>query len=172
MIMHSRKTIAVPPGATIKEQLNNRHMSQKEFAIRMDMSEKHISHLINGKVELTFDVAQRLESVLGIPAKVWSELELRYRERLARVQRELNDESEHNLAQKFPYERMANKSWIANTEDENERLRNLRRFFEVANLNSLYNLGILKPNSDSYALFNVAQEQAQKNERLKRISTR
>lgn len=162
MIMHSRKTIAVSPGATIKEQLNSRHMSQKEFAIRMDMSEKHISHLINGKVELTFDVAQRLESVLGIPAKVWSELELRYRERLARVQRELNDESESKLAQNFPYEQMVNNGWVDGAEDESTRLRNLRRFFEVANLNSLYNLSILKPNSNSHTLFNVAQEQAKK----------
>lgn len=84
-MMHSKNTIAVSPGATIKEQLDNRHMSQKKFAIRMDMSEKHISHLINGKVELTFDVAQRLEEVLGVPAKVWSGLEIRYRERLAQV---------------------------------------------------------------------------------------
>ncbi|HCD06815.1 MAG TPA: helix-turn-helix domain-containing protein [Lactobacillus sp.] len=159
-MIHSRKTIAVPPGATIKEQLNNRQMSQKEFAIRMDMSEKHISCLINGKVELTFDVAQRLESVLGIPAKAWSELELRYRERLARVQRELNDEDECKLAQKFPYEQMANKGWVDNVEDETKRLRNLRKFFEVANLNSLYNLGILKSNSDTYTLFNIAQKQA------------
>ena len=33
--MRSRKTIATPPGATIKEQLEDRGMSQKEFALRM-----------------------------------------------------------------------------------------------------------------------------------------
>ena len=49
----SRSYIATPPGATIKEQLENRGMSQKEFAKRMNMSEKHISHLINGDVQLT-----------------------------------------------------------------------------------------------------------------------
>ena len=45
----SRTYIAVPPGSTIKEQLECRGMSQKEFAARMDMSEKHISKLINGE---------------------------------------------------------------------------------------------------------------------------
>lgn len=44
--------IATPPGATIKEQLNDRGMSQKEFAARMDMSEKHISRLISGDLYL------------------------------------------------------------------------------------------------------------------------
>ena len=47
----SRSYIATPPGATIKEQLDDRGMSQKEFASRMGMSEKHISHLINGNVD-------------------------------------------------------------------------------------------------------------------------
>ena len=36
----SRSYIATPPGATIKEQLENRGMSQKEFAKRMNMSDK------------------------------------------------------------------------------------------------------------------------------------
>jgi HTH-type transcriptional regulator/antitoxin HigA len=61
--------IATPPGATIKEQLEDRGMSQKEFASRMNMSEKHISKLINGEVQLTTDVAIRLETVLGVSAQ-------------------------------------------------------------------------------------------------------
>ena len=64
----SKNFIAIPPGETIREQLENRGMTQKEFAQRMDMSEKHISNLINGKVELTIEMALRLEDVFGIPA--------------------------------------------------------------------------------------------------------
>ena len=68
-MVKSRSFIATPPGATIKEQLLDRGLSQKEFAVRMGMSEKHISKLINGEVQLTPDVAVRLEMVLGVPAK-------------------------------------------------------------------------------------------------------
>ena len=46
-MIESKKTIATPPGMTIKEQLEYRKMNQKEFAARMDLSEKHISKLIN-----------------------------------------------------------------------------------------------------------------------------
>ena len=35
-MVRSRSYIATPPGATIKEQLINRDMSQKEFAARME----------------------------------------------------------------------------------------------------------------------------------------
>ena len=70
-MVKSRSFIATPPGATIKEQLLYRGLSQKEFSLRMGMSEKHISRLINGEVQLTPDVAVRLEMVLGIPAKFY-----------------------------------------------------------------------------------------------------
>lgn len=76
------KNIAVSPGATIREQLENRDITQKELALRMGMSEKDISSLINGKVELTPEVALRLESVLGLPARFWNNMESVYREQL------------------------------------------------------------------------------------------
>ena len=42
-MIRSNTYIATPPGSTIKEQLEDRGMTQKEFAARLDMSEKHIS---------------------------------------------------------------------------------------------------------------------------------
>ena len=82
MLSRSRTMLAVPPGYTIREQLEDRHITQKEFSQRMDMSEKHISKLINGEVHLTPEVASRIEAVLGIPAKYWNNQEARYREKL------------------------------------------------------------------------------------------
>lgn len=87
-MLRSRSYIATPPGATIREQLNNRSMSQKEFAVRMDMSEKYIGRLINGDVQLTPDVAVRLEMVLGVPAKFWNNLEAIYREKIVKAEAE------------------------------------------------------------------------------------
>ena len=97
-MVRSRSFIATPPGATIKEQLNDRGMTQKEFAARMDMSEKHISRLINGDVQLTPEVAVRLEVVLGVPAKFWNNLEAIYREKLIKVEAENAMEADEVLA--------------------------------------------------------------------------
>ena len=90
-MVRSQSFIATPPGATIREQLKDRGMSQKEFAARMDLSEKHVSKLINGEVQLTPEVAVRLETVLGIPAKFWNNLEAIYREKLLKVEKEKRD---------------------------------------------------------------------------------
>ena len=85
-MLRSRTYIATPPGATIKEQLVERGMSQKEFAARMEMSEKHISRLINGEVQLTPETAIKLEMVLGIPDMFWNNLEALYRSKLIKVE--------------------------------------------------------------------------------------
>lgn len=138
-MVRSRSYIATPPGATIKEQLNDRGMSQKEFASRMDMSEKHISRLINGDVQLTPDVAVRLEVVLGVPAKFWNNLEAIYREKLVKVEAENAMEADETLAKQLPYREMAKFGWVPETRDSKEKVVNLRKYFEVVKLSLLEN---------------------------------
>ena len=133
----SRTVIATPPGATIKEQLEDRGMSQKEFAARMDMSEKHISRLINGDVQLTPDMAMKLELVLGLPASFWSNLESIYREKLIRVKAENEMDEDLETVKRFPYGEMAKHGWVEQTRKQTERVYNLRRFFEVVRLGNL-----------------------------------
>ena len=128
---------ASPPGATINEQLENRGVSQKEFADRMDMSEKHISHLINGDVRLTIDVANKLEMVLGLPAKFWNNLEAIYRDKLAKVKIENAMDKDIEIMRLFPYREMANNNWVENTVIKKERVYALRKFFEVVDLSKM-----------------------------------
>jgi HTH-type transcriptional regulator/antitoxin HigA len=138
-MVRSRSFIATPPGATIKEQLNDRGMSQKEFAARMDMSEKHISKLINGDVQLTPEVAVRLEVVLGVPAKFWNNLEAIYREKLIKVEAENAMEADEALAKQLPYSEMAKYGWVPETRDSKEKVVYLRKYFEVVELSLLEN---------------------------------
>lgn len=136
-MQRSHSFIATPPGATVKEQLIERGMQQKEFAVRMGMSEKHISKLINGEVQLTIDAARRLEMVLGLPAQFWCNLEAVYRENIAKVNEENAMEADIAIAQKFPYKEMAKYGWVDDTQQWTERVINLRKHFEVARLNLL-----------------------------------
>lgn len=141
-MVHSKTTVAIAPGATIREQLEYRGMPQKEFAVRMDMSEKHISHLINGKVELTPDVAIRLEYVLGVPSSYWMKLEASYREQLSRVEAENDMDHDEEIARRIPYAKMSKMEWVPATRIINDKVKHLRTFFEVAKLGLLDNLRI------------------------------
>jgi len=136
-MVRSRSYIATPPGATVKEQLNDRGMSQKEFAARMDMSEKHISKLINGDVQLTPETAVRLEMVLGIPAKFWNHLEATYREKIIKAEAENAMDADVEMAKQFPYSEMAKFGWVPETREAKEKVVNLRKYFEVVELSLL-----------------------------------
>lgn len=112
-------------------------MSQKEFAIRMDLSEKHVSKLIHGEVSLTPDVAERLELVLGVPAKFWNSLEIIYREKILKANAENHMEQDIEIVQKLPYREMAKNGWIPDTRKSTEKVIHLRKFFEVVQLTLL-----------------------------------
>ena len=133
-MVRSQSYIATPTGATIKEQLRDRGMSQKEFAARMDLSEKHVSKLINGEVQLTPEVAIRLETVLGVPAKFWNNLEAIYREKLLKVEAENAMDEDEALAKQFPYSEMAKYGWIQETRNSKEKVVYLRQYFGVVKL--------------------------------------
>lgn len=143
-MVRSSSIIAIPPGATIKEQLIDRGMSQKEFAARMDMSEKHISRLINGDVQLTPETAVRLEMVLGVPAKFWNDLEAIYREKIIKAEAENSMDADIEIARLFPYIEMSRLGWIEETRDVKRRVECLRRYFEVVQLSLLKNEQINK----------------------------
>ena len=136
-MVRSRSYIATPSGATIKEQLNDRGMSQKEFAARMDMSEKHISKLINGDVQLTSETAVRLEMVLGVPAKFWNNLEAIYREKIIKAEAENAMDADVEIAKQFPYSEMVKFGWVPKTRVAKEKVINLRKYFEVVELSLL-----------------------------------
>jgi len=138
-MVKSRSFVATPPGMTIKEQLIDRGMSQKEFAARMDMSQKHISKLINGDVQLTPVTAVKLELVLGVPARFWNNLEAIYREKLIKVNAENAMDSDAELVKQFPYNEMAKFGWVPQTRVSNEKVINLRKFFGVVELSLLEN---------------------------------
>lgn len=139
MIKEGIDYIAIPPGETIKEQINQISMTQKELAIRMDLSEKHLSHLINGDVFLTQDVAYKLEMVLGLPASFWNNLESIYREDLKRIEEETKLEDEKKILKKLPYLEMSKLTWVPVIRREEEKIINLRKFFEVADLKIIEN---------------------------------
>ena len=69
---------AVPPGESLAELLDDRGMSQAELARRTGLSAKHINLILNGSASVSPDTALKLERVLGVPARIWSALEMNY----------------------------------------------------------------------------------------------
>lgn len=87
-MIRSKTTIAIPPGETIREQFEMLGMARSDFATRMGLSDQDLASLLSGEASLGEEIARRLETVLGIKASFWNELERIYREKIIRINKE------------------------------------------------------------------------------------
>ena len=72
-------SIAVPPGATIMEQLDQRGMTVAGLADKIDMSCMSVIRLLYGERDLTPYIATQLEQIFGLSYSFWTSLESIYR---------------------------------------------------------------------------------------------
>ena len=62
--------MAVHPGMMIKPEIDERGISQKEFAKMLGTQPSHLSEVLNGKRALTTELAVKIENAIGLPAKI------------------------------------------------------------------------------------------------------
>ena len=72
--------------------------------------------------------------VLGVPAKFWNNLESIYREKIIKAEAENAMEADKEMVKKIPYREMVKLGWIPDAVESNEKVVNLRKFFEVVEL--------------------------------------
>lgn len=70
--------VAISPGETIQELLEERGIAWADFAKMLGRSEKETGLLLGGETALSHQDATDLERVLGVPAIVWENLEAMY----------------------------------------------------------------------------------------------
>lgn len=80
-----------PPGETILDMAEERGWAQTKLAQRLGFTEKHTNQLINGKVPLSLDTAQRLERVVGGTVEFWLTREANYQHHKVRLDAAMND---------------------------------------------------------------------------------
>jgi addiction module HigA family antidote len=102
--------VATHPGEMIKDELKERHITQKQLAEETGIKPSVLSETINGKRSVSLNVAVALEKALGIPADIWMNLQNQYDLDAARIA-ERDNQSEtvsvtipfrdHNLLQEL-----------------------------------------------------------------------
>ncbi len=74
----------VHPGEVIKEEMESRHISQREFARQVNISYTALNELLNGKRPLTPTTALMFETALDIPADAMMSIQTKYTMQTAR----------------------------------------------------------------------------------------
>lgn len=73
----------VTTGDHIVEWMEDEGINAAELARRLGVTPKHVSELLSGKAPLSHPMALALETVTGIPARIWNLYETNYRGQLA-----------------------------------------------------------------------------------------
>jgi HTH-type transcriptional regulator/antitoxin HigA len=70
----------VHPGEVIGDEIDAAEgvRAQRQIALRMGVSEKHLCQLLAGRVRLSAQMALRVEDALGISAELLMVLQVRY----------------------------------------------------------------------------------------------
>jgi len=75
-----------PPGDTLLDIISDREWTRLELAQRLGVTETHLHQVLKGEVQLTVDMAIRLEQIIGSTANFWLKREARYRQFRAQLQ--------------------------------------------------------------------------------------
>lgn len=132
-----RPNYAVSPGEVLDEHRVVAGLTQSELAQRLGFSGKHVNRIIAGFEPVTPETALKLESVFGLSAGVWLNLEAKYQEHQARQSEVARLEAEQAWLSKIPHRSIAKLGWIPERQKGNDLVRSLRSFFGVGSLDYL-----------------------------------
>lgn len=122
---------AVPPGYTVKEVMESLNMTQKELAVRTELTVQTLNRIFNGEQPLSYGTANRLELVTGVPANFWNNLEAQYREQLSKIEERKRLESELDWLKTIPTKELIDRGFVPDSKDKVVLLRETFKFFGV-----------------------------------------
>lgn len=116
---------ASPPGVTIRERLEDLKVDTPEFAHLLGEPIHVVARLLDGRQEITVDLARRLASTLGASSEFWINRDCQYREDLVRV-------ATDDWLQELPVAKMAEFGWLDDRGDDwASRVDECLSFFDV-----------------------------------------
>lgn len=76
---------AFHPGYYVEEAIQDMNISQSDFAKKLGISERTLSLFINGKIDISYNLASKLSIVLGTSIQFWFNLQRIYNKKLLEI---------------------------------------------------------------------------------------
>jgi HTH-type transcriptional regulator / antitoxin HigA len=118
------------PGETIADILEERNLSTREFAQRIECTPEYVEGLLRGYERITRKTALQLEATLGASATFWMNRESQYREDMDRLQREAGEK----WLSELPVSDMSKFGWVESFRGLADKVTACLRFFDVPDI--------------------------------------
>ncbi len=129
--------IAFHPGYYVKEMLEYEGMSQDELAKRLQTSGKNVSDLINGKANLSDEMAMNLSIVFGTSVSLWLNLNQKYIEKKLEIEKMMQADAECELVKDIDYNFWENLGVVASVTKKVDKVKELQKYFRISSLEIL-----------------------------------
>lgn len=128
-------------GHQLGEYLEFYNISQKEFAFRIGTTQKNLIDIINGKIELTYNMINNISIVSGIPISYIENVETSFK--LDKKNKKFFEENNLDIKEyikRFNYKEASKKYDIVihDEMDDYNIIRDLMGYLRISDLNQLY----------------------------------
>ena len=122
-------------------ELNN--ITNKDFANRIGISEKHLIEILSGECKLSFSIINSISIVTGIPIDYIYKIEANYEfESDISSYLDRNKMTETEFLNKFNYKYLMDNKWISfvDKHDKKEIIKDILRFLRVKSPDKIYEI--------------------------------
>jgi addiction module HigA family antidote len=128
--------INIPPGETLKENMEFLNYSVRDFAKSLEVTEQTLHRIFSGKQPISYETAHKLEMVTGTPSSFWNALEAQYRDNLI-IKEEMEEfQRQAGWLEEIPVKELVARKAIENTKDIPTRFKSALRFFKVSSVSA------------------------------------
>ena len=138
IMSYYKAPIAIHPGETLKDILDEMKLSQAQLSGRTGLHVKTINEIIKGKNPITSETALKLSIVFGMSESFWNNLQRNYEETIARIALEKEIEKESKIAARFTcYNELVKHKYVEKATDLREKARFLLNFLGLTSFKYL-----------------------------------
>jgi HTH-type transcriptional regulator / antitoxin HigA len=131
---------AISPGATIARTLAVRNLSRSHFAEGIGLTLQEVSYLIDGELNISSELAERIADCLGTSAEFWANRQAQYDLKIATMEGEGNGSGFdlRTWLSGFPKRDMEDFGWIPTTRTRQDSKQTILDFFNVQDIEEWY----------------------------------
>jgi len=142
MNTHKKPAMVIHPGEILKDELDAREWTQKEFARIIGRPEKTISAIIQGKKDITPETAIEIGAALGTSPNVWNDMQAKYNLYSAIEKTEVRESIERRarLYSLVPVDELIVRGYIPATDKIEQLESKVCELLEINSINDKFSL--------------------------------
>lgn len=136
-IKEYKNIIAFPPGYYIEEIIDDMGITQEEFAIRLGTTPKTISKLVNGEINLSNDLIQKLSTMFEMGVDIWLNLRQKYEEKTIEIKNQRSIDEQKEVMNLIDYSFFTKVAGLPKASKIEEKIQRLCVYLKISDLRIL-----------------------------------